>query len=70
MATRCETDLMQIEQNPTDDKSALVQVMAWCSQATRLYLNQFSPKYMSPHGVTRQFCFNQSWMEEIVEMSS
>ena len=37
----------------TDDKSTLVQVMAWCRQATSHYLSQCWPRSMSPHGVTR-----------------
>ena len=37
----------------TDDKSTLVQAMAWCRQATSHYLNQCWPKSMPPNGVTR-----------------
>ena len=37
----------------TDEKPTLVQVMAWCRQATSHCLNQCWPKSMSPHGVTR-----------------
>ena len=37
----------------TDDKSTLVQVMAWCRQATSHYLNQCWPRSLSPNGVTR-----------------
>ena len=37
----------------TDDKSTLVQVMAWCRQATSHYLIQCWPRFMSPYGVTR-----------------
>ena len=37
----------------TDDKSILVQVMAWCRQATSHYLSQCWPRSMSPYGVTR-----------------
>ena len=36
-----------------DDKSTLVQVMAWCHQATSLYLSQCWPRLMSPYGVSR-----------------
>ena len=35
----------------TDDKSTLVQVMAWCRQAPSHYLSQCWPR--SPYGVTR-----------------
>ena len=37
----------------TDDKSTLVQVMAWCHQATSHYLSQCWPRSMSPNGVAR-----------------
>ena len=37
----------------TDDKSTLVQVMAWCRQATSHNLSQCWPSSMSPYGVTR-----------------
>ena len=37
----------------TDDKSTLVQVMAWRRQATSHYLRQCRPRSMSPNGVTR-----------------
>ena len=37
----------------TDDKSTLVQLMAWCRQATSHYLSQCWPRPMSPCGVTR-----------------
>ena len=37
----------------TDDKSTLVQVMAWCHQATSHYLSQCWPSFMSPYGVIR-----------------
>ena len=37
----------------TDDKSTLVQVMAWCRQATSHYLSQCWPRSLSPYDVTR-----------------
>ena len=37
----------------TDDKSTLVQAMAWCRQATSHYLSQCWPGSLSPYGVTR-----------------
>ena len=37
----------------TDDKSTLVQVMAWCRQATSHYLSQVWLSSLSPCGVTR-----------------
>ena len=37
----------------TDNKSTLVQVMAWCRQAASHNLSQCWPSFMSPNGVTR-----------------
>ena len=45
----------------TDCKSTLVQVMAWCRQATRHYLSQYWPRSMSPNGVTRPQWVNSLW---------
>ena len=39
--------------DPTDDQSTLVQVMAWCRQATSHCLGQCWPRSMSPNGITR-----------------
>ena len=49
----CEIPLSWISLNLTDDKSTLVQVMAWCHQATSHYLNQCWPRSMSSYGITR-----------------
>ena len=43
-----------------DDKSTLVQVMAWCRQATSHYLSLCWPSSMSPYAVTRP-----PWVNEI-----
>ena len=48
-----EIALRSMSQDLTDDKSTLVQVMAWCRQATSHYLSQCWPRSMSPYGVTR-----------------
>ena len=37
----------------TDDNSTLVQVMAWCHQATSHYLSQCWPRSLLPYGITR-----------------
>ena len=37
----------------TDDQSILVQVIAWCRQATSHYLSQCWPRSLSSYGVTR-----------------
>ena len=47
----------------TDDKSPLVQVMAWCCQATSHYLSQCWPRFMSPNGVTRP-----QWVNSLKEI--
>ena len=56
----CELSLRWISLDLTDDKSTLVQVMAWCRQATSHYLNQWWPRSLSPYGVTRP-----QWVEEL-----
>ena len=45
--------LWWMPQDLTDDQSTLVQVMAWCHQATSHYLSQCWPRSLSPYGVTR-----------------
>ena len=50
----------------TDCKSTLVQVMAWCRQATSHCLSQCWPIFMSPYGVTRpQWVKNQMWPQYV-----
>ena len=51
--TSCELALRWISLDLTDDKSTMVQVMAWCHQATSHYLSQCWPRSKSPYGVTR-----------------
>ena len=60
----CELALRWMLLDLTDDKSTLVQVMAWCRQATSHYLSQCWPKSLSPHGVTRPQWVN-SWLMRI-----
>ena len=48
----CEIALRWMSLELSDDKSTLVQVMAWCHQATSHYLNQCLPRFMSPYSVT------------------
>ena len=43
--------LRLMPQDLTDDKSTLVQVMAWCRQATNHYLNRCWPRSMSSDGI-------------------
>ena len=49
----CEIALRLMSLDLPDDKSTLVQVMAWCHQATSHYLSQCWPRSMPPYGVTR-----------------
>ena len=49
----------------TDDKSTVVQVMAWCRQATNHYLSQCWPRSISPNGVTRPQWVNKSALDLI-----
>ena len=53
-------------QDPTDDKSTLLQVMAWCHQATSHYLSQCCPSYMLPYGVTSPQLINWyvTWFQQ------
>ena len=53
LSNSCETALRSMPQNPSDYKSTLVQVMAWCRQAASHYLSQCCPRSLSPYGVTR-----------------
>ena len=45
----------------TNDKSTLVQVMAWCRQAASHYLTQRWPWSMSPYGVTTLRVEQNGW---------
>ena len=49
----CKIVLKWMPMDLTDGKSTLVQVMAWCRQATSHYLSQCWPRSLSPYGVTR-----------------
>ena len=56
----CEIALIWMSVDFTDDKSTLVQVMAWCRQATSHYLNQCWPRSPTPYGVTRPQWVNRN----------
>ena len=49
----CEIAQIWMSLDFTDDRSTLVEVMAWCRQATSHYLSQCWPRFMSPYGITR-----------------
>ena len=53
LGTFCIIGFRWMPQIPIDDKSTLVQVMAWCHQATSHYLNLCWLRYVSSYGVTR-----------------
>ena len=48
----CEIALIVMSLDLTDHQSTLVQVMAWCRQATSHYLSLCWPRSLSPYGVT------------------
>ena len=50
-----EIVLRWMPENLTLAKSTLVQVMAWCHQATSHYLSQCWPRSMSPYGTRPQW---------------
>ena len=52
MSTSCKIAFHLMPQN-TFDGVMLIQVMAWCHQATNHYLSQCWPRSMSPYGVTK-----------------
>ena len=55
----CEIALLSMSLDFIDDQSTLVQVMAWCRQATSHYLSQCWPRFKSQYGVTRPQWVNQ-----------
>ena len=57
-------------QNLNDDKSTLVQVMAWWRQATSHYLNQWWPRSPMPYGVTRPQWVNICYCQHSPEIES
>ena len=65
LSNSCETGLRWVWQNPTDDKSTLAQVTAWCPQATSHYLSHCWPRSMSPYDVTRSQWINH-WHAELL----
>ena len=63
----CEIALIWMSLDFTDEKSTLVQVMAWCHQATSHYLSQCGPR--SPDGVTRPQWVNDDPLDWCVYVS-
>ena len=52
----CEIALLWMSLDFTDDLSTLVQVMAWCRQATSHYLNQCWPRSVGHNELTHNEC--------------
>ena len=48
----CKVIIIWMSQNSIDDKSTLIQVMAWCRQAASHYLNQRWPSSLTSYCVT------------------
>ena len=57
----CQIALIWMSVDRTDDKSTLVQVMAWCRQATSHYPRQCWPSSLPSYGVTRP-----QWVESVI----
>ena len=55
-----EMALWRMPHNPTDGKSTLVQVMAWCRQATSHYPSWCWPRSLSPYGINKPQWVNSS----------
>ena len=53
MSTSCEITLRWMPQNMFNEKSTLVQVMAWCCQAPSHYLSQCWPQPILPYRFTK-----------------
>ena len=60
MSTSLEIPLGWMLQSAFDDKSTVVQVMAWCCQATSRYLNQCWSNTMLPYAISRPQWVNSS----------
>ena len=57
----CEIAIRWMPQHLTDHESTLVQIMAWCRQATSHYLSQCWPRSLSPYDITRPQWVNPLW---------
>ena len=58
----CEIAIRWMRQLLTDPLSKLVQVMAWCRQATSHYLSQCWPRSLSPYDVIRPKWVKTKWL--------
>ena len=57
----CAILLMWMSLGFTDDKSTLIQIMAWCRQAPCDYLNQYWPRSKPSYGLTRP-----QWVKKLI----
>ena len=62
----CEIALIWMSLDFTDDLSILVQVMAWCRQATSHYLSKCWRRFLLPSGVTRPQWVNWSSYADVL----
>ena len=62
----CEIALIWMSLDFTDDQSTLLQVMAWCRQATSHYLSQCWLSSLLPYGIARPQWINQHGLTEIL----
>ena len=66
-----EIALRRMSLDLSDDKSTLVQLMAWCHQATSHYLRQCWPRSQSPYDVTRpQWLTHWGWDKMVAMFKS
>ena len=61
LSPSCKTIIRWLPQNFTGDKSTLVQVMAWCRQATSHCLDQCC-RCISPYGINRLHAMSQIFL--------
>ena len=62
----CDIALIWISLDFTDDQSTLIQVMAWCRQATSHYLSQCWPRSLSPDVVARLQWVKLDWAQRLL----
>ena len=65
LVTFWEICLRRVPQNPTDDKSVLVQVRVWCCQAKDHCLSQCWPRFMSPYDIIKPQWLNSSNISKV-----
>ena len=74
LSTRCEIALVWMLENLSDEKSVLVQIIAWCRLVPSHYLYRWWPRSQSPHDVTMpqwvkwEPCFTVSMLISIIHV--